>query len=72
MIYHLLSIAVMLASILLRIYEEKVPHAKLWGNIVGGCISVYVFALLVEWQKNKDKYDNDADIYGYAFQEPRS
>jgi hypothetical protein len=62
----------MLASVLLRFYENKVPHAKLLGNVVGGCISVYVFVLLVEWQKNKNKYENDAAIYGYAFEEPRS
>lgn len=54
-------ILVMAASILLEIYKENVPNAKLLSNFVGLCIAAYTFYLLTEWQKmQKDAEEEES------------
>lgn len=51
----------MAASILLEIYKENVPNAKLLSNFVGLCIAAYTFYLLTEWQKmQKDAEEEES------------
>ena len=49
--------SVLAASVLIQKYEEKLPYPRILGNFCGVLIAVYVFLLLVEWQKTKEQED---------------